>query len=647
MTAARTVLRLSSAAALLGVLLVSVPMERVAPGAEPGHAETPLTSFDRSHWAFRPVVRPLPPSVTEASWCRTPIDHFILAPLEQRGLSPLPEADRYTLLRRVTYDLTGLPPTPDEIDRFLSDDSPDAYERVVDRLLASPAYGERWALHWLDLVRFAETDGFEHDHVRPEAWRYRDWVIAALNDDLPYDRFVALQLAADEIAPDDRHAQLATGFLLAGPDMPDINLQEERRHNFLNSMTANVGEVLLGMQFGCAQCHDHKADPLSQYDFYRLRACLETIDLFTDQPLEVTADGDAARTLIKARIARTSAREPGESRLWIRGDFRRPGPVVLPGVPRVALPHDDRALLPEPHQLRRKQLAEWVVSPDNPLTARVIVNRLWQYHFGVGIAPTTSDLGLMGVGPTHPELLDWLASELIRTGWSLKRMHRLMTTSAVYRTASRPSIPPGTNHDASDTVWQRLTELDPENELLGRMRRRRLEGEAIRDALLAVTGRLNLRLGGPGVRPPLPPEVVKTLLRDQWPVTEDGSEHDRRSIYLFVRRNLKYPLFDVFDRPDQNLSCSRRQQTTIAPQALALLNSELAWQAAERLADRLASDGADPNTGIRGTYRLLYGREATQVEVAAARRFVEEAGPGGWTDLALALLNASEFVYVD
>ena len=643
--------------------VVTADTENLAPASpapdagqsfESAHEEVPVTDDDRLHWAFRPVSRPALPSVKHPGWCRTPIDRFILAALESRDLAPAPEADRLTLLRRLTFDLTGLPPAPDEIERYLADDAPDAYEQLVERLLASPAYGERWAMHWLDLARFAETDGFEHDHVRPEAWRYRDWVVSALNADLPYDRFLSLQLAADEVAPDDRAAQLATGFLLAGPDMPDLNLQEERRHVFLNSMTANVGEVLLGLQFGCAQCHDHKADPLSQYDFYRLRACFETLDLFQEQPLEVTAAGDRQRTVVKARITRTSSSSKGESRLWVRGDFRRPGPSVPPAAPRAAATTDAGAFVIDPAGPRRRELAEWLCDPANPLTSRVIVNRLWQHHFGSGIAATTSDFGLMGIGPTHPELLDWLASELMRTGWSLKELHRLMATSAVYRSASR-STPPAEGVPADDDVraaWTRLIERDPGNRWYGRMSRRRLEGEAIRDTMLAACGTLNDRMGGPRVRPPLPPEVVKTLLKNQWPVTEAPSEHTRRSLYLFVRRNLKYPLFDVFDRPDQNLSCSRRQQTTIAPQALAMLNSEFTINCAARLADEVLAHEASavdrtPADAVARCYLRLLGRRPTPAEQSAAEELIAAGGPAGWIDLCLALFNTSEFVYID
>lgn len=602
--------------------------------------EPAVTKLDRSHWAYRPIRAASPPQVQDGAWCRTPVDRFILHDLEKRGLKPTAEAERWTLLRRLTFDLTGLPPTPAEVAAFEADASPAAYEQLVDRLLASPAYGERWGMFWLDLARFAETDGYEHDLVRPEAWRYRDWVIGALNADLSYDQFIAQQLAADEICPDDRAAQLATGFLLAGPDMPDVNDQAERRHVFLNGMTANVGEVLLGLQYGCAQCHDHKYDPLSQQDFYRLRAFFDPIDVFRGQKLAETSD-DPQIVGAGMRVVQVSRSSPAPSRLWVRGDHRRPGPEVPPAVPRVAVAADDAAVISHPESERRRQLAEWLAGDDNPLTARVIVNRLWQHHFGVGLAATPSDFGLMGQPPSHPELLDWLASELRRQAWSLKGLHRLLVTSAVYRTASRPATP-------DDENWQHLREADPTNRWLGRMTRRRLEGEAIRDALLSVSGRLNPQAGGPGVRPPLPAEVVRTLLKDQWPVTPDVSQHQRRSVYLFVRRNLKFPLFDVFDRPDQNLSCARRSQTTIAPQALALLNSEFTGACAEALAERCFREaGHNPEAWVRHCYVLVLGREPAAGEQQAALRFLSSGEGQEPRDFCLALLNGSEFIYVD
>ncbi len=659
--------------------------------------EPPIIDADRDHWAYRPLQSVTPPDLQRTDWCRTPIDQFILAELEGEGLSPAPAADRVTLLRRVTFDLTGLPPTPREIDAFLADTQPLAYERVVDRLLASRAYGEHAAQAWLDLARFAETDGFEHDLVRPNAWRYRDWVIAAFNADMPYDEFVRLQLAGDELRPGDANAAIATGFLLAGPDMPDINLQEERRHTFLNNLTSTVGSVFMGLQFECAACHDHKYDPISQFDFYRLRAFFEPADLFREHPiplaqdeaalaefqserdrrwLELEAeiarlrDGDpdqnAARIaeldaelkkvktstgppLPMGRVVHEQGADPRPSYLWLRGDFRRPGPEVEPAFLRVVTASSEAVPPPEQEAAssgRRTALARWLTKRDHPLTTRVIVNRIWQQHFGRGLVETSSDFGFMGDTPTHPELLDWLAAELPRQGWSLKQLHRLMVTSAVYRSDSRlradPASPEG-------QAWQTLVSADPGNELLGRMRRRRLQGEEIRDSLLAVCSELSDASHGPGVRPPLPDEVVETLLRDQWPVTPEADDHHRRSIYLFVRRNLRFPLFEVFDRPDSNLSCARRNESTTAPQALHMLNGPIARDCAGQLAVQLREAyGDDDDAMIAAVYRRALARLPSQAEQEAAARFLDAAHPeDGLADLCLAILNLNEFLYVD
>ncbi len=521
-------------------------------------AETPITPEDRQHWAFRPLERPQPPEVRAAAWVRNPIDRFVLARLEAEGLRPTPEADRVTLARRACFDLTGLPPAPDEVDRLCADTSPGAWRRYVERLLDRPQYGERWAQHWLDLARFAETDGFEHDKLRPEAWRYRDWVIQALNDDLPYDEFVRLQIAGDELRPGDRAAAVATGFALCGADMPDINLQDERRHMVLNELTGAVGAVLLGLQIGCAECHDHKYDPISQADFYRLRA--------------IFAPGVDFKPHRFGRVLHESRRDPPMSHLMIRGDFRRPGPEVQPAFPRVANLWNDEptpAVSGVESSGRRSSLARWLTRPDHPLTSRVIVNRLWQFHFGRGLVSTPSDFGVMGDTPSHPKLLDWLATELIRENWSLKRLHTLMLTSATYRQASRNPTP-GSNHAQRQTVqtnWEQARRVDPENVLLWRMNRLRLEGEAIRDAMLAASDGLSQRRGGIGVMPPLPLELKATLLKNQWQVSQDTEDHRRRSVYLFVRRNLRYPLFEAFDRPDTNASCPRRSRSTTAPGA--------------------------------------------------------------------------------
>ena len=652
---------------------------------EAAASEEPITPDERSHWAYRPLHRPEPPAVRNVSRVRNPIDRFILARLESKKLAPLPEADPVTLIRRVTLDLLGLPPTPGEIDGFLEDPSPDAYDRLVDRLLASPAYGARWSQHWLDLARFAETDGFEHDKVRPDAWRYRDWVIQALDEDMPYDQFVRLQIAGDELDPGDRSAAVATGFALCGPDMPDINLKEERRHVFLNDMTATVGSVFLGLQFGCAQCHDHKFDPISQADFYRLRAFFANVDLFRDHPLPTETPGDEDEKpgkgkQAKGRVLRERDSTAPPSHLMIRGSFRRRGPRVRPAFPRVANPRGDR-VRPQPMEGRtsglRSALARWLTRPDHPLATRVIVNRIWQHHFGEGLVKTPSNYGTMGEPPSHPELLDWLATELPRRNWSLKNLHRLILGSATYRRASRATSPfwSPAERAAAGANLERALEVDPGNRLLARQNRRRLEAEAIRDSLLSVAGRLSPRCGGPGVMPPLPREVRKSIRKDHWKVSPDAEDHHRRSIYLFVRRNLRYPFLEVFDRPDTNTSCDRRSRTTIAPQSLALLNSELTMDAARRLAGRaLAESGTRLEAAVERAYRLALARRPTHEEMDLAVRFVEELSTklrdqgrpakelalpspeprdfepergAAVTALCLSLFNLSEFIYVD
>ena len=668
--------------ALATGLLLSLFVQSVPAADDPQETvieEAPITSGDRDHWAFQPLGRPDVPAVDDNGWATNPIDHFILASLKSAGLSPMPPADRRTLIRRVTFDLTGLPPTPKEIDQFLSDSADDAYEQLVNRLLASPAYGERWAQHWLDLARFAETDGFEHDKVRPNAWRYRDWVIDALNRDLPYDQFVRLQIAGDEIAPDDPDAWIATGFLLCGPDMPDINSQIERRDTFLNDMTGTVGAIFLGLQVGCAKCHAHKYDPISQHDFYRLRAFFDPLELFKDRPLSsMTEPADAqdaqkstAKDLPQGRVARDAPGEPPKSFLHIRGDFQRPGPEVVPAFLRV-VNADGQTVEPHPNRVnssgRRTALADWLTRPDHPLATRVIVNRIWQHHFAHGLVRTPSDFGIMGEPPTHAELLDWLASEFPKMGWSLKRLHRLMVTSSTYRQASHPD-------ESSREIWRRSIAEDPENQLLSRMNRRRLSGEAIRDAMLAASGELNRTQGGPGVRPPLPEELLTTLLKNQWPVTPDADEHRRRSIYLFVRRNLRYPIFEVFDRPDTNQSCPRRDESTIAPQALTLLNSKFSLTEAKYLASRVAKKaGSSPSEQVTACYRRVLGRLPNDVELAASMQFLEADAEklrqesrnaatrsdgrqppdnsdrfktDALTDFCLVMFNLNEFVYVD
>jgi hypothetical protein len=516
----------------VGLLLAPVVVRAEATAA----TEREITDDERDHWAYHPLAQVSVPSVIDPRWNRNPVDAFVKSMLEEKGLRPLPAVGRATLLRRVTLDLTGLPPTPPEIQAFLEDDRPDAYEQVVERLLASSAYGERWAQHWLDLARFAESDGFEHDLVRPNAWRYREWVIDALNRDLPYDEFLRMQIAGDEIRPGDPQAAIATGFLLCGPDMPDINLQEERRHFVLNEMTATVGSAFLGLQFGCAQCHDHKYDPITLHDFYQLRAFFESIEIFKDHPIpsqselanrakaeaaipaEIRAKQKRHHDLLEIGRARFREKNPDirpsekqalaelskgeqveraaidkeirdatllppltagrvvregkrqQARLYLRGDFRQPGPVVQCSFPSV-------------------------LGEDHPLVLRVIVNRLWQWHFGRGLVYSASDFGIMGYAPTHPALLDWLAARFVQDGWSFKAMHRLLVTSETYRLACGPYDASWSEETAADAeaVWEHASGVDPENEHLWRRDRQRLDGESIRDAMLFASERLSSR----------------------------------------------------------------------------------------------------------------------------------------------------------
>ena len=600
-----------------------------------GYTETPIDEYDRDHWSFLPVVKPEVPNDASTSWCRNEIDHFVEQQLQQRELLPQPAASRRTLIRRLTFDLTGLPPTPKQIDKFLSDSRPNAYETLVDSLLESSQYGERWAQHWLDLARFAETDGFEHDKLRKDAWKYRDWVIQSLNDDMPYDEFIRRQLAGDEIYPGDESALTATRFCLSGPDMPDINLIEERRHSVLNELTSTIGEVFLGLQIGCAQCHDHKYDAISQADFYRLRAVFEpSLSLKKNRSLSTLEESFPFKRSVH---------------LMLRGDFRSPGPEVSPGVVRVVSTKAN-AYSPRPSKTSaglRTALADWLTSRDNPLTARVMINRVWQHHFGVGLVGTPSDFGVMSDDPSHPELLDWLAATLAENGWKLKPLHRLIVLSSTYRQRSRIA------EDATATEkdhWAKALLEDPDATLLSRYPRWRLEGEAIRDAILLASGQINLKTGGPGVRPPLPQELVSTLLKNQWAVTKDPSEHTRRSIYVFARRNLRYPIFEVFDRPSANASCSVRGSSTTAPQSLHLLNSAFSLSMSRATAESISDSHKSRQDQITAAFTRTLGRIPAPDELQEVDQFLNDAGRTATeqlTHLCLSLFNSNEFVVID
>jgi hypothetical protein len=730
-------------------------------GGDPPTATAPPEEFGRDelgHWAYQPIKRTEPPSVIGTIWVRNPIDRFILAGLEEMGWKPAPEANRPSLIRRVTYDLTGLPPTPAEVDAFVNDRRPDAYERLVDRLLESPHHGERWGQHWLDLAHYADSNGFELDAERPDAWRYRDWVVRSLNADMPYDWFLAMQLAGDELSPGQHEALIATGFCRCGPrEVVGGNIiPEVKRQSELSEITGTVGSVFLGVTIGCARCHDHKYDAIPTTDYYRLQSFFAASSL-EDVPIAPKAERKAfaaaekavqqktaplrkeqseieapyreaikkrrlamlsaeervvmetppaKRTAAQKRLAkgletslrvtwedvaaavaadpavhrrreelkraieeieRTLPRPPahamalvdhkskGKAETFVlrRGDFKNRGPRVTPRPPGVILASQkgpsftEASIVPADDKTgRRSALARWLASPDNPLTARVVVNRLWQHHFGRGIVATPSDFGVRGEPPSHPELLDWLASELIDGGWRLKPIHRLMVTSSAYRQSSRAN-----RERAND---------DPENSLLSRMNRRRLDAEGVRDAMLLVSGEFNPRAGGPGVLAPIEKEVEDLIFTeaevvDLWPEDRDPAEHLRRSLYLFRKRNVRYPLFDSFDAPDTQTACPRRETSTHALQALNLLNSDFAAARARALSQRVLSEGDDECGRIRSLYRIVLAREPGPGEVERARYFLQAQagridGPGrqaaAWTDLALAMLNSNEFLYV-
>jgi hypothetical protein len=646
-----------------------------APGAPEGKGTTGVvTAAARRHWAFQPVKKAAPPVVAKTPWIRNEIDTFVLAKLEERAWQPAPEVSRSEWLRRVSFDLVGLPPTPEEITVFEADRSPDAFERVVDRLLDSPHYGERWAQHWLDVTRFAESEGFEYDRHLPEAWRFRDYVIDSFNRDKPFDRFLIEQIAGDEMAPHDHECLTAAIFHRLGPvrrnaGNPEIALS---RNDVLADRTDIIGTVFLGLSIGCARCHDHKLEPISQKDYYRLEAYLAAteeknivlataaeqaardeatkqfkgeIQKLKEQAKKVT--GDEKARLIQ-QIEELEDQEPAPlptiPSTWDDFDHRTPIHVLKRGIwekkggavgprPPSVLVADNVAELPADVTVPRTRLALWLTDPNQPLTARVIVNRIWQHHFGAGLVKTENDFGTQGDRPSHPELLDWLAATLVEKGWRLKAIHRLIVLSSTYRQSSRaPS--------ASEA-----RRADPDNQLLWRFNRRRLSAEEMRDAMLAVSGRLNAAVGGASVMVSVDPELVQLLYKpSQWKVTASVAEHDRRSIYLIAKRNLRLPFLEAFDAPALMTSCSRRETSTHAPQALELLNGWTSNELAVAFARRLEEEsGGDQTQIIERAYRLTMGRSPTDDERNLSAEFLREQP---LAEFALAFFNLNGFLYV-
>ena len=696
-----------------------------APGMPPKRSTGPITDQERGWWSFQPLAQVEVPSPGDSDWPRNEIDPFILERLRQRGLRPTPAADRQVLIRRLCFDLWGLPPDPSEIDSFVQDPRPDAYEQLVDRLLASPRYGERWARHWLDLVRYADSDGYKADDLRPTAWRYRNYIIDSLNNDKPYDRFVQEQLAGDELYPDEPEALAATGYLRSG--IYEYNNRDAAGQwtAILNDITDTTGDVFMGLGFQCARCHDHKFDPILQKDYYRLQAFFAGIQWHDDLPIatartredhekkasgwreqtaEVRAeiesllapyrDRAASNAVVKFPPAiQTILRKPESGRSPLErqigalayrqisyeherlasqlkpadrerhASLRRglaefdalqppPLPVTLtvrdvgPVAPDVFIPrHPDEPIAPgfpsvldpTPARIvpvpavpgstgRRATLALWLTRPENPLTARVVVNRVWQQHFGRGLAPTPNDLGRLGERPLHPELLDWLAGRFIAKGWSLKSLHRLIVTSATYRQAS--SLPTmaesegtgGPRTSGIQDAWRRGADADPENRLLWRGQTRRLDAEQIRDALLNATG-----------------EMVQESVEG----AADASQF-RRSIHSKILRNSRDPVLDAFDAPQQFTSTASRDTTTTPIQSLLLINSPFMVQRSRAMASRLdTASGGNTARSVELAYLAAFGRRPSPDELAAASGFL--AQQEGRVDPDLALSAAAGF----
>ncbi len=666
---------------------------------ETSSAEANLNAA-QTHWAFRPPVRHEAPVVNHRSWVRSPIDAFIAARLERERIEPSPEADRATLIRRLSLDLRGLPPTPEEVERFGNDAGPNAYERVVDAFLASPHYGERWGRHWLDLARYADSDGYEKDSPRPFAWRYREWVIDALNRDLPFDQFTAEQLAGDLLPEASLAQKTATGFHRNTLTNKEGGVdQEEYRVAAVVDRVNTTGTVWLGLTVGCAQCHSHKYDPISQREYYNLFAFFNTgqeVDLPTPldgdhetferaqkthdterlrrerllaaamvgRPLQETP-GAFSRAVLTAHVnvlaherkapvfapskVQTLAEAPKSRKTYIhiRGDFLRKGDEVQPGTLAVLPPLDSADA-----SRTRLDLAQWLTRPEHPLTARVAANRVWKQLFGRGLVATVDDFGTKGEPPSHPELLDWLALAFQELGWSQKALTRLIVTSGTYRqaSASRPE----------------LADRDPNNVWLARQNRLRLEGEVIRDSSLAASGLLVPRIGGPSVRPPQPAGISELTYAGaaRW-VESQGPDRHRRGLYTWFQRTSPYPMLMTFDSPDSNVCAVKRERSNTPLQALTLLNDPVFFECAQALGHRiLRESSAEFDARLQRGFHLCLARTFTadehRVMVRLHERLVRQcesqpaeavrlagvshADVAAWVVLARTMLNLDEFI---
>ena len=664
------------AARLILLGLCGLALAAAAPPSAPPQPNAAGIEFfghkDRTHWAFQPVKRPhVPQPSGRASGLANPIDAFILAGLEAKGFSAAPPAAKRELIRRACYDLTGLPPSPQEVESFLADGSPDAWEKLIDRLLDSPRYGEKWGRHWLDLVRFAESNSYERDGDKPHTWRYRDYVIRSFNTDKPYDRFIREQLAGDEFPDPDSDAIIATGFYRLGIWDDEPADRELAHYDGLDDIVTTTGQVLLGLTVECARCHNHKMDPIPQKDYYRLLSFFQNVNpyhnggptdevrLFESPDEKLAREGRARESgkkeleplkvpeapIEQALAVTESGPTAPETFILVRGNPNTKGDRVEPGYLEVLNPPRPEIPAPAPGAKssgRRTALANWIASPDNPLTARVMANRLWQYHFGRGIVRSPNNFGLQGDPPTHPELLDWLASELVAQGWRMKPMHRLIMTSHAYRMSSRGRA------EALAT--------DPANDLFWRFDMRRLTAEEIRDSILAITGSLNLKTSGPGIYVDIPAEVLagQSQPGQGWGKSPP-SEQARRSVYIHVKRSLLTPILESFDLAETDRSAPVRFATIQPTQALGMLNGSFLNRQADLFAARLRREsGGRLDQQVRLALYLATSRIPTDAEIQHGVGLIAalEAEEGATSEVALKYfclmaLNLNEMVYLD
>ncbi|HUQ72668.1 MAG TPA: PSD1 and planctomycete cytochrome C domain-containing protein [Planctomycetaceae bacterium] len=632
------------------------PDERVL---DPYEATTEVRG-GRDFWSLQPVKRPVVPGGKPAA---NPIDAFIEAKRQAEGMTSAPSADKRTLIRRLYNDVVGLPPSFDEIEAFVRDDSPDAWPKLVDRLLDSPHYGERWGRHWLDIVRFAETSGYERDQTKTYAWKYRDYVVAAFNADLPYNRFIVEQLAGDEVPDRTEKTVVATGFLRLGTWNDEPNDPEDYEYDRLEDLVHATSSAFLGLTVKCARCHDHKFDPIPQTDYYRVAAAfwpgpLKARDrkwLGGPTTEELGLEDVLGWTDLTPMPAPLHALKNGERHHPLQVVEAEPASFVPSLAKSFNLPTDGTKTTQ-----RRLNLANWIADAQNPLTPRVLVNRLWLHHFGQGLVRSVDNFGFTGDRPTHPELLDWLAAEFVQGGWKLKPMHRLILTSQTWRQSSlHPQAAVYNRTDAGNKLWWRSE-------------RRRLDAESLRDAMLTVSGEIDRRLGGPSFKPTISADALEGLSRKAaaWEASS-ADEQRRRSLYIFTQRSLLPPLMTTFDLSDTTLPCGQRDVTTVAPQALALLNNEFSHGRAAALARRTMAVSPERFGRITAAWQFALGRRPVVDEQVAVDEYLtrqqtrfahrrESATPTAdsseaafdpeflaWQTLCQVLLNSNEFLYVD